>query len=167
MVEIQSAKAGNGSKAHSRELSGRLIPNDAMAARMPVASAPNMPMTNRGCPRRSPRSGRRPCAIAKSPRTSAANSSHNAARVSGGRKRRTGAAHSTRASMRSGVLVECAAPVRRLRPPLTRAALWLLFAALVLGLLAIAHGLRPDLGDRLGQPLFVIGMFGALATGIS
>ena len=63
-------------------------------------------------------------------------------------------------------LVECAAPVRRLRPPLTRAALWLLFTALVLGLFAIAHGLRPDLGDRLGQPLFVIGMFGALATGI-
>ena len=63
-------------------------------------------------------------------------------------------------------LVECAAPVRRLRPPLTRAALWLLFAALVLGLFAIAHGLRPDLGDRLRQPLFVIGMFGALATGI-
>ena len=64
-------------------------------------------------------------------------------------------------------LVECAAPVRRLRPPLTRAALWLLFAALVLGLFAIAHGLRSDLGDRLRQPLFVIGMFGALATGIS
>ena len=63
-------------------------------------------------------------------------------------------------------LVECATPVRRLRPPLTRAALWLLFAALVLGLFAIAHGLRPDLGDRLRQPLFDIGMFGALATGI-
>lgn len=63
-------------------------------------------------------------------------------------------------------LVECAAPVRRLRPPLVRATLWLLFAALVLGLIAIAHGVRPDLGERLRQPLFVIGMFGALATGV-
>jgi hypothetical protein len=63
-------------------------------------------------------------------------------------------------------LVECAAPVRRLRPPLVRAALWLLFAALVLGLIAIAHGVRPDLTERLRQPLFVTSMFGALATGI-
>ena len=63
-------------------------------------------------------------------------------------------------------LVECATPVRRLRPPLVRAALWLLFAALVLGLIAIAHGVRPDLAERLRQPVFVIGMFGALATGI-
>jgi len=63
-------------------------------------------------------------------------------------------------------LVECAMPVRRLRPPLFRAALWLLFAALVLGLIAIAHGVRPDLAERLRQPLFVIGMFSALATGV-
>ena len=63
-------------------------------------------------------------------------------------------------------LVEGAAPVRRLRPPLFRAALWLLFAALVLGLIAIAQGVRPDLAERLRQPLFVIGMFGALATGV-
>jgi hypothetical protein len=62
-------------------------------------------------------------------------------------------------------LVEDATPVRRLRPPLVRAGLWLLFAALVLGLIAIAHGLRPDYAERLRQPLFVIGMFGALATG--
>lgn len=63
-------------------------------------------------------------------------------------------------------LVESAMPVRRLRPPLVRAALWLLFAALVLGLIAIAHGVRPDLAARLRQPLFVIGMFGALGTGV-
>jgi hypothetical protein len=63
-------------------------------------------------------------------------------------------------------LVECATPVRRLRPPLVRAGLWLLLAALVLGLIAIAHGVRPDLAEQLRQPLFVTGMVGALATGI-
>lgn len=63
-------------------------------------------------------------------------------------------------------LVECATPVRRLRPPLIRAALWLLFATLVLGLLAVVHGVRLDLAERLQQPVFVIGMFGALATGV-
>lgn len=63
-------------------------------------------------------------------------------------------------------LVDSATPVRRLRPALTRALLWLLFAALVLGLIAVAHGVRPDLSERLRQPLFVIGMFGALATGV-
>ena len=64
-------------------------------------------------------------------------------------------------------LVETAAPVRRLRPPIIRAGLWLAFAAIVLGLIAIAHGLRPDFSDRVRQPLFVLGMLGALATGIS
>lgn len=63
-------------------------------------------------------------------------------------------------------LVDCATPVRRLRSPLTRAGLWLLFAALVLGLIAVAHGVRPDIWERLRQPVFVIGMSGALATGI-
>jgi hypothetical protein len=63
-------------------------------------------------------------------------------------------------------LVETAAPVRRLRPPIIRAGLWLAFAAIVLGLIAIAHGLRPDFSDRARQPLFVLGMLGALATGI-
>jgi hypothetical protein len=63
-------------------------------------------------------------------------------------------------------LVETAAPVRRLRPPIIRAGLWLAFAAIVLGLIAIAHGLRPDFSDRVRQPLFVLGMLGALATGI-
>jgi hypothetical protein len=62
-------------------------------------------------------------------------------------------------------LVDCASPVRRLRPPALRAALWLLFAALVLGLLAVVHGVRPDLAARLQQPGFVIGMTSALATG--
>ena len=63
-------------------------------------------------------------------------------------------------------LVEAATPVRRLRPPIVRAGLWLAFAAIVLGLIAIAHGVRPDFSDCIRQPLFVLGMLGALATGI-
>jgi hypothetical protein len=58
-------------------------------------------------------------------------------------------------------LVETATPVRRLRPPIVRAGLWLAFAAVVLGLIAIAHGMRPDFSDRVRQPLFVLGMLGA------
>ena len=64
-------------------------------------------------------------------------------------------------------LVEAATPVRRLRPPIVRAGLWLAFAATILGLIAIAHGVRPDFSNCLRQPFFVIGMLGALATGIS
>jgi hypothetical protein len=63
-------------------------------------------------------------------------------------------------------LVETATPVRRLRPPIVRAGLWLAFAAIVLGLIAIAHGVRPDFSDRVRQPLFVLSMLGALATSI-
>jgi hypothetical protein len=63
-------------------------------------------------------------------------------------------------------LVASAAPVRRLRPPLARAAGWLLFAALILALLAVGHGVRPDLELRLQQPVFVIGITASLATAI-
>lgn len=58
------------------------------------------------------------------------------------------------------------APVRRLRPPLVRALGWLVLAALVLGLLAISQGIRPDLAQRLQQAQFVISLTGALLTGI-
>lgn len=63
-------------------------------------------------------------------------------------------------------LVESATPVRRLRPPLIRAGLWLLLAAAILVLLCVAHGLRPDIAMRLRQPVFVVSMVAALATGI-
>ena len=63
-------------------------------------------------------------------------------------------------------LVECATPVRRLRPPLVRGALWLALAALILALLAIVHGVRADLGERLHQPVFVVSITAALATGV-
>ena len=39
-------------------------------------------------------------------------------------------------------------------------------AAVVVGLLAVAHGLRPDISMRLQEPVFVVGTIGALATAI-
>ena len=62
-------------------------------------------------------------------------------------------------------LVAKAAPVRRLAP-LARAAGWLAFAALILGLMAIGRQLRPDLALRLAQPEFAYGLAGSLATGV-
>ena len=63
-------------------------------------------------------------------------------------------------------LVARAAPVRRLRPPLVRAVGWLLFAALILVLLAVSHGVRPDFELRLQQPVFVVGIAASLLTGV-
>jgi hypothetical protein len=63
-------------------------------------------------------------------------------------------------------LVAGAKPVRRLRHPLVRAALWLLFAALVFALVAVARGVRPDIALRLEQPVFVIGIAASLLTGV-
>jgi hypothetical protein len=57
-------------------------------------------------------------------------------------------------------------PVRRLRPPVTRAACWLLLAALVVALLAVSQGIRPDLAQRLHDPAFAGGMAGAALTGV-
>ena len=62
--------------------------------------------------------------------------------------------------------VECATPVRRLRPPLVRAGLWLGFAGLILALLAIGHGVRGGLAERLHQLVFAVSIAAALATGI-
>jgi hypothetical protein len=57
-------------------------------------------------------------------------------------------------------------PVRRLRPPVTRAACWLLLAALVVALLAVSQGIRPDLAQRLHDPAFAAGIAGAALTGV-
>jgi len=59
-----------------------------------------------------------------------------------------------------------AKPVRRLRPPLVRAAVWLLFAGFVLVALAVLLGTRPDLAERLRQPTFLGALAGALLTGV-
>jgi len=63
-------------------------------------------------------------------------------------------------------LVADARPVRRLRPPVLRATLWLLLPALVFVLLALSHGVRPDLAQRLAQPDFVVGVAASLMTGV-
>ena len=63
-------------------------------------------------------------------------------------------------------LVERATPVRRLRAPLVRAGQWLGFAAIVLALLATVHGVRTDLLGHLQQPVFLLTLASALATGI-
>jgi hypothetical protein len=57
-------------------------------------------------------------------------------------------------------------PVRRLRPPVTRAACWLLLAAVVLMLLAISQGIRPDLVRRLRDPAFAISIAAPFLTGM-
>jgi hypothetical protein len=57
-------------------------------------------------------------------------------------------------------------PVQRLRPPLTRAAFWMLIALVVLLLLAVSQGIRTDLLQRLQDPIFIIGMAATLLTGI-
>ena len=59
-----------------------------------------------------------------------------------------------------------ATPVRRLRPPLARATSWLSFAAVILVLLAVSHGARPDLAQRLQQSTFVVSMVASLLTAI-
>jgi len=64
------------------------------------------------------------------------------------------------------LLAADAAPVRRLRPPVVRAAIWLLLAGFILGLLAVGHGVRSDLAERLHQPVFVVSIAASLLTGI-
>lgn len=64
------------------------------------------------------------------------------------------------------MLAANAPPVRRLRPPVTRAVAWLMLAAFILALLAIGHGVRPDLLERLHTPAFSIGIGASLLTGI-
>lgn len=63
-------------------------------------------------------------------------------------------------------LVADARPVRRLWPPAIRATCWLLLAVLVLGLAALAHGVRPDLALKLRQPMFAVGIAAAAMTGV-
>ena len=57
-------------------------------------------------------------------------------------------------------------PVRRLRPPLLRAGLWVGFAVVVLALFTVLHGVRTDFDERLNEPNFALGLAGALMTGI-
>lgn len=57
-------------------------------------------------------------------------------------------------------------PVKRLRPPLTRAASWLVLATVVLFLLCVSQGIRFDIAQRLHDPSFTLALGASLATGI-
>ncbi len=59
-----------------------------------------------------------------------------------------------------------ATPVRRLRPPSLRAGSWLLFAGLVLVVLVVLRGTRPDLALHLRQPAFATALAGSLLTAV-
>ncbi len=63
-------------------------------------------------------------------------------------------------------LVRDLAPVRRLRRPILRCALWLGLALAIVLLVGIAHGVRSDLAARIAEPGFLIALGAALATGI-
>jgi hypothetical protein len=63
-------------------------------------------------------------------------------------------------------LVRDAAPVRRLRRPVVRSALWLGGALLVVALVALVHGFRPDITAHLTESDFLVAFGLALATGI-
>ncbi|MGH6912398.1 MAG: NrsF family protein [Geminicoccales bacterium] len=56
-------------------------------------------------------------------------------------------------------------PVRRLRPPLLRAGLWLLLAASIVVVLAAIQGIRPGLALLLQAPAFTAALAGSLLTG--
>lgn len=63
-----------------------------------------------------------------------------------------------------GALSKCAAPVRRLRSPHVRMAIWFMISVAFAALVVAAMGLRPDIGLRLQEPKFIIEVVAALMT---
>ena len=63
-------------------------------------------------------------------------------------------------------LADNVTPVKRLRPPLLRATLWLALAFALMGLLTLIHGPRPQFAERMADLVFLTGMLSSLATGI-
>jgi hypothetical protein len=63
-------------------------------------------------------------------------------------------------------LVETAQPVRRLSPPLRRAATWLAAAFLIVAGVVIGHGVRPDLAEQFARPTLLAEWAGAFFTGV-
>ncbi|MGY2809965.1 NrsF family protein [Bradyrhizobium sp. USDA 4506] len=62
-------------------------------------------------------------------------------------------------------LANAVRPVRVIRPPLFRAACWLLIALVVVVLLAVEYGLRSDIAIQLRNPSFVVGTTASFLTG--
>ncbi len=58
-----------------------------------------------------------------------------------------------------------ARPVRVMHRPLLRAGCWLVIAAALIVLLAVGHGVRPDIAERIGDPSFVVCTAASLLTG--
>lgn len=73
--------------------------------------------------------------------------------------------------MRTGELIDLlvcdARPVRRLQPPLCRAALWLMAALVVTALAVLVISPRPDLLAKLAEPRFLAEEVVALLTAVS
>lgn len=63
-------------------------------------------------------------------------------------------------------LARVAPPVRRLPPPHRRVARWLALALPVIALFGMIMGARPDLGERLAEPQFLLPLVAALATAV-
>ncbi len=63
-------------------------------------------------------------------------------------------------------LARVAPPVRRLPPPHRRVARWLALALPVIALFGMIMGARPDLGERLAEPEFLLPLVAALATAV-
>ncbi len=63
-------------------------------------------------------------------------------------------------------LVATARPVRKLAHPLERAGLWLLAAVVIIALLGLEHGVRPDLAAQMHKGSFTLGCAASLATGV-
>lgn len=64
-------------------------------------------------------------------------------------------------------LARDARPVRRLRPPLWRTALWLAAALPATAAVVAIMGLRPDLPAELDDPLFLLRLAGAFGTAMA
>lgn len=64
------------------------------------------------------------------------------------------------------LLAANARPVRRLRPPVLRCAFWLALATVIVVMLGVSHGIRPDFAQRFQDPLFALRVAAALVTGI-
>jgi hypothetical protein len=56
-------------------------------------------------------------------------------------------------------------PVRRLRQPLVRAALWVALATVIIAILTVARGMRSDFDLMTGDPCYVVQVIGAWLTG--
>lgn len=65
-----------------------------------------------------------------------------------------------------GSLVADLAPVKRLRPPMVRAGLWLALSVLVIGAVVALKGFRADLDTRLAEPWEVAQLVAAVTTGV-